>query len=48
MDETDGILIGLCIAGVAVAVLMLARAVRDVQEDVEIIRLTATAPMRER
>jgi hypothetical protein len=47
MDEIDGILLGLCIAGLASAVLLLAHAVRALQQDIEIIRMTVPVPVSE-
>lgn len=48
MDELDGMLMGLMTAGLAVALLLLARAVRSLQEDVDLLRVTAAVPEIER
>jgi hypothetical protein len=44
MDETDGWLIALALAGISVSVLLLCSAVRSLQQDMELLRITAAVP----
>jgi len=39
MDELDGVLMGACMAMLAVAVLLLAHRVRELETDIELVRL---------
>jgi hypothetical protein len=48
VDELDGILVGVMIAGLSVALLLVCHAVRALQEDVDLLRVTAAVPEIER
>ena len=48
MDETDGWLFALGMAGLSVAVLLLCHAVRALQQDMALLRITAAVPEIER
>jgi hypothetical protein len=48
MDDLDRILIGLMAGGLACALLLVCKAVRSLQEDVELLRVTAAVPAIER
>jgi hypothetical protein len=48
MDDVDRALVLLMGAGLALAVLLLAHAVKDLQEDVDLLRVTAAVPAIER
>ena len=48
MDETDGWLFAFALAGLGAAVLLLASAVRSLQSDMELLRMTAAVPESER
>ena len=39
MDELDGVFIGLCLAALAVAVLLTAKRVRELETDMELARM---------
>ncbi len=41
MDELDGVLMGVCMAALAVAVLLLAHRVRGLETDIELVRMAA-------
>lgn len=44
MDEMDGWLLGLGLAGLAAAVILLSLAVKSLQTDIELLRITAAVP----
>jgi hypothetical protein len=48
MDETDGWLVALALAGVGLAIILLSHAVRSLQQDMELLRMTAAVPLPER
>lgn len=48
MDEIDSWLVALGLAGLGVATLLLAHALRALQEDVALLRITAAVPEIER
>jgi len=48
MDETDGWLMAGALAGLAVAVLLLASALRSLEQDMDLLRVTAAVPAIER
>ena len=48
MDELDGLLVGLMVGGLSLALLLVCRAVRSLQEDVDLLRVTAAVPEIER
>jgi hypothetical protein len=48
MDETDGILLSVMVAGLAAALVLVCRAVKSLQEDVALLRVTAAVPEIER
>ena len=41
MDELDGVFMGICIAALSVAVLLVAKRVHDLETDIELVRLAA-------
>jgi hypothetical protein len=41
MDELDGVMMGVCVAALAVAVLLLAHKVRELETDIELVRMAA-------
>jgi len=48
MDDLDRVLIGLMIGGLSVALLLVCHVVKSLQEDVELLRVTAAVPAIER
>lgn len=48
MDETDGWLFSLALAGLGLATILLCYAVRSLQQDVDLLRVTAAVPEIER
>ena len=48
MDDTDGLLIGLCLLGLSAVMLLLCHAIKSLQEDVDLLRVTAAVPEIER
>jgi hypothetical protein len=48
MDEVDGWLFAFMAAGLSVALLLVCRAVKSLQEDVDLLRVTAAVPEIER
>ena len=48
MDETDGWWLAFGLAGLAVSILLLAHAVKSLQADVDLLRVTAAVPEIER
>jgi hypothetical protein len=48
MDETDGWLVTLSLAALTLASILLAHAVRGLQQDMELLRMTAAVPLPER
>jgi len=48
MDETDGWLFAFALAGLSAALLLVCRAVKSLQEDVDLLRITAAVPKVER
>ena len=41
MDELDGVMMGVAMAALAVAVLLLAHRMRELETDIELVRLAA-------
>ena len=41
MDELDGVMMAVCMAALGVAVLLLAHRVRELETDIELVRLAA-------
>lgn len=48
MDETDGWLLTLALAGISVALLLLCGVVKSLQSDLALLRITAAVPEVER
>jgi hypothetical protein len=48
MDETDGWLFSLALAGLGLAVILICHAIRSLQQDLELLRMTAAVPLPER
>ena len=48
MDETDGWLFAFALAGLGVSVLILCHTIRSLQQDVDLLRVTAAVPAIER
>lgn len=48
MDEVDGWLFALALAGLSLSVLLICNAVRSLQQDMELLRMTAAVPKIER
>lgn len=43
MDEIDGVFLAGCVAALAVALLLVAWRVKDLETDIELVRMTAPA-----
>lgn len=41
MDELDGVFLGVCVCALAAAVLLVARRVRELETDIELVRMAA-------
>jgi hypothetical protein len=48
MDDLDGLLLGLMVGGLSFALLLVCRVVKSLQEDIELLRVTAAVPEIER
>jgi hypothetical protein len=48
MDDLDRVLIGLMVGALSVALLLVCHVVKSLQEDVELLRVTAAVPAIER